>query len=465
MVASVDVPRPSVAVIGGGVAGLVAARRLALLGADVTLLEAGPRLGGQLRSEVVAGHPIDVGAEALHLAGPHVTGLVTELGLADELVTSAPGFSWIWTGRRLRRLPAGVGPAGPTRLAPVVTGRVLSPRGVLRAAAEPLIPGSVSEGDVSVGALLSKRFGRQVTERLVDPLLGSLHAGDVSRLSARAVTPQLVADATSRRSLLLARRGQATGVRVPFATLPRGLGSLPDRLLGGTGVVVRRSTAARSIVPVKGRHRVEVGAGEALTVDAVVLAVPALVAGDLLEPVAPRAAAHLVGLRSASVVTVLAAYPRRAVEATPALRATGLLVPSSAGRLLKAATFLSSKWPHLSDPAHAFVRLSAGRAGSSAVADLDDEELVERLHGDLTDATGLATGPTEVHVCRWPNALTQLEVGHLERIESVRRELRDHPGIVLAGASYEGLGVSACVRSGLQAAAAVHDGAMTAAGR
>ena len=452
-------PADSVAVIGGGVAGLTAARRLASLGHDVTLLEAGPRLGGQLRTEVVAGRAVDVGAEALHLADPNLAGLVLELGLTGELVRSAPGFTWIWKGTRLRRLPAGVGPSGPTRLVPVVKGRVLSPLGILRAAAEPFVPRTPIGDDVSVGALISRRFGRQVTDRLVDPLLGGLHAGDVDRLSARAVTPQLVSDVVAHRSLVLARCRQPTGGAVSFATLRSGLESLADRLLDGTGVVSRRSTAVRAIASVGGRYRVEVESGDALMVDAVVLAVPALAARELLAGIAPGVRSHLAGMRTASVVTVVAAYPRRAVDGTPALRANGMLVPARSGRLLKAATFLSSKWPHLAAGTHAFVRLSAGRAGSDEVDDLADDDLVERLRSDLADATGLDADPAAVLVRRWPRALTQLEVGHLDRVDAIRRELRDHPGIVLAGASYGGLGVSACVRSGLQAAAAVHDGA------
>ncbi|HEU5084162.1 MAG TPA: protoporphyrinogen oxidase [Acidimicrobiales bacterium] len=442
----------SVAVVGGGIAGLVAARRLDLLGHDVSLLEAAARLGGQLRSEAVGDATVDVGAEALHLAAPQIRALVDELGLADELVRPVRSSTWIWSAKGLRRLPDGVGPTGPSRIGPLVTGRVLSPRGLARAAAEPLVPRTHIEGDVSVGSLLASRFGTQLTDRLVDPLLGSLHAGDVHALSARAVTPELAATVERSRSLLLARR-RLRGMHPPsFATLADGLGALAPRILHGTAVDVRLRSAVHVLRRDGDRFEVLAADGARLRVDAVVLAVPATAASRLLAELAPGAAATLAGLRAASVATVVAAYPRAAIAEAPALRATGLLVPSSAGRLLKAATFLSSKWPHLARSERHLVRLSAGRAGDDRIDHLDDAELVARLHRDLADATGIRSAPDAVAIHRWPGALAQLEVGHLERMAGVRHALADHPGLALAGAPYDGLGVAACVRSAEAAA-------------
>lgn len=151
---------------------------------------------------------------------------------------------------------------------------------------------------------------------------------------------------------------------------------------------------------------------------------------------------------------MVAAYPQRALAEAPALGATGLLVPSSAGRLLKAATFLSSKWPHLASADGHLVRMSVGRAGDHRIEALDDAALVEHLHRDLAEATGVRSDPHEVLVQRWPGALAQLEVGHLDRIADVRRALT--PGIARAGAAYDGLGVAACIRSGEGAAQQVH---------
>jgi protoporphyrinogen/coproporphyrinogen III oxidase len=445
-----------VAVVGGGITGLVAARRLADTGARVTVLEAAPRVGGQVHTVHVIGLPIDVGAEALHVSAPQLAALVDDLGLTDRLVRARPGNTRIWDGHRLLPLPAGVGPTAPTRLGPVVRSGVLSPRGLARAAMEPLVPGGLPDDqDISVGTFLSRRFGSQVTERLVDPVLGSLHAGDVTQLSLRAAVPQLAAVAGRHRSLVVARRGGPKPPPPAFATFRDGLVALIDRLLDDVDVEVRTSTRVSAITPLARGYEVSTSDGLVLDADAVVVALPATVAAALLEPLAPGAEGILGSVRNATVATIVAAYPRSATDRIEAMRATGLLVPSTTGRALKAATFLSSKWPHLQHHDRFLVRLSAGRVGSPLVSSLDDEELVGALHADLAEATGLTATPVEVHVHRWPRALPQLEVGHLDRMAAVRDLLARHPGLVLAGASYDGIGIAACISSGNEAAATV----------
>lgn len=465
-----------IAVVGAGVTGLVAARRLAERGFDVTVFEAGDRVGGQVRTEQVLGLPVDVGAEALHIAGPAMAGLQRELELEDEQVESLPGSAWIWSDGRLRPLPTGVGPTGPSRLGPVLRSRVLSPLGLARAALEPFIPRRELSDDQAVGAVVAARFGQQVTERLVDPLLGSLHAGDVWRLSLNAATPYLASQLKDHRSMLLAARSRASEKGPSFLSFRRGLDTFSNALISGTGVTLRLNTAVASLSTSPEGYRLMLGdhepapgasqrpggdqvpdldpkpGADPVTWDGVILAIPATAARGILATVAPSAASGLGDLTTASVATVVLAFSRGAVQVLPAFRSTGMLVPSGSGRLLKAATFLSSKWPHLAGSEHFLVRMSAGRAGSSALADLDDEQVVRALRSDLAAATGLRAEPIVSHVQRWNNALPQLEVGHLERIATIRRDLQHLPGVVLAGAAYEGLGIAACVASGSSAA-------------
>jgi oxygen-dependent protoporphyrinogen oxidase len=448
---------PRVAVIGGGITGLVAARTMADKGCRVTVLEASDRLGGQVRTVEIAGLPADVGAEALHLAGPHVAALVDELGL--EMIRSNPGSAWIRTEAGLRALPAGVGPAGPTRLGPVITSRILSPLGLARAAMEPLVPrGRELEEDVGVGEFLSHRFGRQLTDRLVDPVLGSLHAGEVDRLSLRAATPYVAAQVEGSRSLLLAQRQRSSSGPPAFMSFRGGLGEMVGALTADERLDIRCGTAVTGLLGDAGGVRVSTSTGSgdqgSELFDAAVLAVPAHVAGELLGHEASEAASVLAELRSASVVTMLAAYPRKDVMACSAFEGTGLLFPSSARKVLKAATFLSTKWPQLHDPDIYLVRMSAGRAGLDHIARLGHDELVHRLHTDLALATGLRSQPVEVHIERWPRSIAQLEVGHLERMAAIRSAMSRIP-VVLAGAPYEGIGLATCIRSGRQAAESV----------
>lgn len=443
----------NVAVVGGGISGLACARRLSKIGVHVTVFEAAPVLGGQIRTATVAGHFIDMGAEAVHTAAPGMSALISELGLADDLITSNPSMSWLWTERGLRRLPAGVGPAGPQRLLPILNSRMMSIGGLFRAGLEPLVPRRDIGSDIGVGEFVSQRFGRQVVERFVDPLLGSLHAGDVNRLSLRAITPDIAAVADARGSLILKRRGRQNGSTMTFATWVSGLNTLVERLSADTRIEVRTSTLIDSVTPMSdGRYELHSTNGLVMKADAIVLAVPAKIAAELIRPFSQNAAEMLGYVRYASVATAVVAYPRALATKVRALNGTGLLVPSSRHRLLKAATFLSTKWPHLIDPTYFLVRFSSGRVGEQEIDNLDDATLVARLHSDMQDATGITVKPAEYHVQRWPDAIPQLEVGHLKLVVKIRANLASHPGLLLAGASYDGLGIAACVRSGERAA-------------
>lgn len=451
-------PQPRIAVVGAGVTGLTAAEAITGAGGSVTVLESTGDPGGQVRTVAFEGRQVDVGAEALHLAGPHLTGLLDRLELTRRLIRSAPGATWVWTRRGLRRLPAGVGPAGPSRLAPVIRSRILGPVALARAALEPLVPAHATAGaDVSVGEYLSHRFGRGLVDLLVDPVLGTLHAGDVDRLSLRAAAPYLAAQAGSHRSLLLARRGRAAAAPA-FATLDGGLEVLIRSLVDvvtARGGEVRVGTAVRSIWPDGSGVEVETAAGRE-HFEGAILAVPAHVAAKLVRATGERASAELAPVRSASVVTVLASYPRAAVEHSAAAEATGLLVPSWSGLFLKAATFLTNKWPHLDHGDGRFlVRMSAGRIGDPDPTRMPDDEIVQRLHHDLAGATGMSAGPDATWVERWPRTMAQLEVGHRDRVDAAASVLTERGPVVLAGAPYDGVGIATCVRSGSEAAARV----------
>lgn len=417
------------------------------------MFEAAHVLGGQIRTATVAGHLVDMGAEAVHIAAPGMSALISELGLADDLITSNPSMSWLWTERGLRRLPAGVGPAGPQRLLPMLSSGMMSIGGLIRAGLEPLVPRREIGSDIGVGEFVSQRFGRQVVERFVDPLLGSLHSGDVNRLSLRVTAPELATFADARSSIVIGRRSRKMGIPLSFATWAHGLTTLVERMLTDTQIEIRTSASIKSVTPMSdGRYQLQTTDGFVTEADAVVLAVPARIAGELIRPLSQNAAEMLGHVRYASVATAVVAYPRASTTNVRALSGTGLLVPSSRHRLLKAATFLSTKWPHLIDPKYFFVRFSSGRVGEREIDSLDDASLVARLHGDMEDATGIDVKPAEYHVQRWPDAIPQLEVGHLNLMAKIRADLGRHPGLTLAGASYDGLGIAACVRSGERAA-------------
>ncbi|QQS01383.1 MAG: protoporphyrinogen oxidase [Austwickia sp.] len=457
-------------VVGGGITGLVAARRLAQAGYATTILEASDRLGGQIRTVPVGSvdgggrtYVVDMGAEAMHTMAPRALALIDELGLRASMVTARTGQSYLWTPRGRRRLPAGVGPAGPTRLRPVLASGVMSPAGLVRAGLEPLAarlrraPELGPGHDVAVGEFVAGRFGRQVVDRFVDPLLGGLHSGDVRRLSLRATTPTLVPAATTGRSLMplpqparnLPARKRPT---MDFLSWPGGLAAVLEAVLADVAVDVRLGSPATGIALADGGgYLVRTPTGD-LPADVVVLAVPAWAAADLVRPHASRAADTLAQTRTASTVSVLLGFPRAGVAGVPALQGNRLLVPSTTGTLLKAVTNLTAKWPQYAagpDGGDLFLmRLSAGRDGQDLVAGMTDDTLVDHLRRDLRQLTGLDVAPTVVLVQRWPRGLPQLTVGHVDRTTYVRRELAHAlPGVALAGAAYDGIGLGACIAS------------------
>lgn len=236
-----------------------------------------------------------------------------------------------------------------------------------------------------------------------------------------------------------------------FLSWPGGLATVLDRLLTdlpAEPVDVRLGSPANALVPTgTGGYRVSTPTGD-VEAEVVVLAVPAWAAAALVAPHAPRAADTLAATRTASTVSVLLGFPRAAVAGIPALAGNGLLVPSTTGTLLKAVTNLSAKWPQYAGGDTYLMRLSAGRDGQDLVPGMSDAALVDHLRRDLRQLTGLDVAPTVVVVRRWPRGLPQLTVGHVDRTAFARRELQHAlPGVALAGAAYDGIGLGACIAS------------------
>jgi len=444
-----------IVVVGAGIGGLTAAHDLAGAGHEVEVLEAADRVGGKLRREQVAGVGVDVGAEAMLHRRPEGSALATSLGLDLAHPTSAA--SRIWTRGALRPLPRSL-MGVPMDLDALAGSGVLSPEGLERVRREPDLPVDDLPGDVAVGELVDRRLGPEVTDRLVEPLLGGVYAGRAREISTAAAVPQLLT--LARRGPLLTQAAAVPRTEGPvFAGLPGGMGQLPERLAAGLGV--RTGTRVTGVSRRPGGGFAVTTGGSTVEADAVVLATPAGPTARLLGDLAPAAAAELAEVAYASMAVVTLALRVADVAGLAELggSVSGLLVPAVDGRHIKAATFSFAKWAWVREAGAAadepvvHLRTSVGRAHEDGWQQLDDDELVARSLADLRDAVGLRATPVDTHVQRWADGLPQYAVGHLDRVARVRAAVAQVPGLELCGAAYDGVGVPAVIASAHAAAA------------
>ncbi len=447
-----------VAVIGGGIAGLAAAHALLTdpaASADgpvphVTVYEAADRLGGKLLTTPFAGHPgIDEGPDAFLARLPWGTALARSVGLGDQLVSPAAGKAAVWW-EGLHDIPQGLLLGMPTDVMALARSKLLTWPGKLRAATEPLRPRTSLDAD-SLGAFVRARFGKEVHLRLVDPLVGSIYAADTDHFSLAAV-PQIADLAGKGRSILIAgrRMPKPAANAGPLFYAPRdGMGALVDATLQAVltaGGDVRTNNAVTELVPAGDGWRVD---GERY--DGVVLACPAAAAARLLTVVQPQVASTLAAIPTADVAMVTLAI---AAADWPAhmQSLSGYLVPKPMQRLVTAASFGSQKWSHWEASGAMVMRVSLGRDGLP-VLHLSDEQLLTAAIDEVGHHLGLTLAPLHARVSRWAGAFPQYRPHHATTVAGAEQLLP--AGLALAGASYHGIGVPACIRSAQQAAAAM----------
>jgi oxygen-dependent protoporphyrinogen oxidase len=476
----VDDVRKRVAVIGGGIAGLAAAVRLRDLmpaATDIIVYEQGGVLGGKLRTGELGGLPVERGAESFLTSSPDggesaAVALAKRLDLGPSLVHPAKVPAALSIGGRLTPIPAGtlMGiPADPSAL-----GEVAHASGHDIDEGRPLL----AEGaDVAVGTLVRARYGAEIVDRLVDPLLGGVYAGRADGLSLEVTAPQLAGAARVEHTLgaavRAAQRARATSAGRPvFTAVEDGMTRLVAAAAAASGARISLGLPVRDISRTAHGWRLLLGpvatppgpgfsasatagrpvpAAQTDDVDAVVLAVPARPAARLLRGLSAEIAEAVAVLDYASVALVGLALP----PGTPLPELSGFLVPPSEGTLVKAATFVTRKWPHLASrrpgSGPVIVRASLGRAGEPERLQFGDDVLLERARRELGELIGGELPPPAASwIQRWGGGLPQYAPGHRERVAFARRELP--PGLALAGAAFDGVGIPACVASGERAA-------------
>jgi oxygen-dependent protoporphyrinogen oxidase len=457
-----------VAVIGGGIAGLTAAYRLRR-GADetggsvrLTVLEAAGRWGGKIHTERRDGFVLEAGPDTFVSTKPWGLALCRELGLEDRLRGANMERRKVFVRHRGRlvQLPDGLAMMVPSRIGPFLATPLLSPLGKLRLAMDWVLPPGREDGDESLAAFITRRMGRQVYDRLIEPLMSGIYAGDGERLSLRSTFPYL--REWERREGSLAR-GARKAARPPrgdgrppaphsvFLTLAGGLGEMVDALLARlAGTDLRLEAAVHRIDRRKRGFRLTTGSGEILEADGVIVAAPAFAAGRMLESVDPQLAGLLQEIEYVSTATVSLAY--RVEDLPRPLDGHGYVIPRIEGRKALACTWTSTKFPHRAPDGHALLRVFIGRAGVMDDPDLDEATLIAVARQEVAETLEIHGQPVLARVARWPFSMPQFNLGHPRRLQDIASRLVGLPGLRLAGAAYGGIGIPDCIQSGEWAA-------------
>lgn len=466
--------RRTVAVIGGGITGLAAAHALCTGRPDlnVTLMERSDRLGGKILTESVDDYTIEGGPDSFLSVKPRGVGLSRELGLEDRFVRPIEenAGSFVFSRGRLVPLPEGLTGLVPSRLGPMVRTPLLSPAAKVRVAMELVLRPKPGDADESVGEFIERRFGKEVYDRMIEPLMAGIYAGDGRKLSLAATFPQLRATERTHGGIIrgalatkreLARRGDAPAPKRGFVSFRGGMSELVTRLgesLRNGGVEIMIGTDVRSI----GRHPhgfgfdlelVSDGTSRKGSFDAVIVATPAWKAAELAPQVAPGAADALAGIPHVSNALVAVAFD--ASRLSRRLPGYGYVVPRAENRAVMAMTWVSSKWRDRAPDGKVLVRAFIGRSGQEQYLAGDDASLIRIARREIDDVLGIAGKPALTRVYRWERGMPQYNLGHLQRVQTITTECNGIPGFEIAGNMFRGVGIPDCIASAEGAAASL----------
>ncbi len=454
-----------VVVVGGGIAGLTAAYRLAQAGAgdaklEIDLVERSDSLGGKIFTEHIDNFLVEGGPDTFLTRKPEAIALCNELGIGDRLIPTNPVLcrSFVSRGGKLYQLPEGMSGFVPSKLGPLLWSGVLSPRGKLRAASELFVPRYKGDTEESVAAFVRRRLGHEAYDRLVEPVLCGIYAGDGEQLSLLAVAPILRDMEEEKGSVLRGLRlatkaaaGEVNKFPTPFVSLAGGLQELIGALERNLGTVrVRTGLQAIAARRSEGTFTFQLSNGEEIRATAVIFATPSFATAGLLQTINPPASQDLRKIRFVSNAAVTMGF--RTLDVTRPLNGYGYVVPRCENTMVLACSWTSSKLPNRAPDGNVLVRVFLGRDGREVDDTQSDDALIRTARDEVRAVLGASNDPVFARLFRYPQAMPQYTVGHLDRLAQIDRALESTPGVFLAGNSYRGVGIPDCIRSGQQAA-------------
>ncbi|WP_026692672.1 protoporphyrinogen oxidase [Peribacillus kribbensis] len=458
--------RQRAVVIGGGITGLTAAYYLQKKAReekhplDVILIEAGQRLGGKIQTTKRDGFVIEKGPESFLAHKLSAVRLAKEAGMEDKLVQSMPGRSFVLVRERLYPLPGGSVLGEEARIMPFISTGLFSPVGKLRAAADFVLPPSRKAEDQSLGQFFRRRFGGEVVENLIEPLLSGIYAGDIDHLSLMSTFPEFFQAEQTYKSMILGMKHLAPA-NVPqtqnkegaFLTFTTGLESFVEAIESKLDPVsIIKGVKAERAVLEGGRYTISLNNGEVLSADSIIAAVPHPAVRHIFSEY--PFFDELKEMPTTSVATVSMAFDASALKKD--FGGTDFVVSRNSDYTVTTFTWTHKKWPHSAPEGKVLLRCYIGRAGDQVVVDLSDDEIRQVVLEDLNKIMSITDAPLFTIVTRWKDAMPQYTVGHRERIARLMEQVRkDLPGVVLAGSSYEGISLPDCIQQGEEAAETV----------
>ncbi len=472
-------------IIGGGIAGLSAAyyatkqAKEQNIPIELTLLEADSHWGGKIKTDRVDGFVIEGGPDTFLATKPWAMALCKELGLSERLHGTNPDQknTYVLHKDELVGLPDGLAMMIPGKVMPMLTTRLLSPLQKLRIALDFLLPTRKDDEDESIGSFISRRMGRATYENLIEPLMSGIYAGDGDKLSLQATFPFLrdfeikygsLARGAMKMYAARQKSQKQTGSRSVFRTPTTGLAEITEALvnyLEENAANIQLNTPVSQITHHASRFTIQLDNGNTLETDALILATPAYVTGQLLESLSPELGSVLESIPYVSTATISLAY--KLDDLPRALDGYGYVIPRREGRKALACTWTSTKFPHRAPEGHALVRVFVGRAGQEDDIDWDNtvrangrSPLLDIAREELELTLGITAEPIVSRVFIWEKTMPQYNLGHPEKLAAIETALAEMPNIALAGNGYRGIGIPDCINSGEQAAQKIlkHEG-------
>lgn len=457
-----------VVIIGAGISGLSTAYFLKENSAedlDITIIEKKSTLGGNIRTEKFDGYLVEGGPDSFLSEKPWAMALCKRIGLTEELLPTNAEHqkTYIYSKKKLHPMPEGLILMIPTKVMPLAYSSLLSIPGKIRMGLELFIPRRKSKDDESFGHFVKRRLGKEALNKIAEPFIAGVHGGDPDKMSIKASFPKFVAMEQEDGSLIKGMikrmanfRKMAEGKRASdkdekkvritmFMSLKGGMTTLVDTLLAKIkDVTIKTETTVTDISHADGGYNITLEGEGTLKADAVVVCTPAYSASTILHGFDRSLHEKLLTIPYTSTSTVSMSFKRSQIKKS--IDGFGFVVPKAEGKRIIGSTWSSIKWAGRAPDDELLLRCFVGGSLHEKLLEKTDEEVMTMVLEDLKSIMDIEGEPVMKKMYRYKKAMPQYTIGHIERVEGIEFELKEHKGLFLTGSAYHGIGISDTVR-------------------